>query len=195
MASRDKILSDIRNSTFEDLFPLPEINLQDTIKYEDLSFQFKTILKSVGGTVIDFNSKEEVIQLIRENSLQEKQIINIYSPNAQFLEQLSKKNAEDLKEVERAYIAGEFAVAENGAIWISEKAMGHRLLPFICQHLVLIIERKNLVATMHEVFLQMKAVEGFGSFIAGPSKTADIEQSLVIGAHGARSLTVYLINA
>jgi L-lactate dehydrogenase complex protein LldG len=33
----------------------------------------------------------------------------------------------------------------------------------------------------------------FGTFIAGPSKTADIEQSLVIGAHGPRSLTVFCI--
>ncbi len=35
---------------------------------------------------------------------------------------------------------------------------------------------------------------GFGTFITGPSKTADIEQSLVLGAHGARGLTVFLMN-
>jgi len=34
---------------------------------------------------------------------------------------------------------------------------------------------------------------GFGLFLAGPSKTADIEQSLVLGAHGSRSMTVFLV--
>ena len=35
---------------------------------------------------------------------------------------------------------------------------------------------------------------GYGVFISGPSKTADIEQSLVIGAHGAGSLTIFILD-
>lgn len=34
---------------------------------------------------------------------------------------------------------------------------------------------------------------GFGTFISGPSKTADIEESLVIGTHGARGLMVFIM--
>ena len=96
---------------------------------------------------------------------------------------------------DKAYIKGSAGVAENGSVWIYESQMINRLLPFICQHLILIIEKRNIVATMHHAYQQINtAMEGFGVFIAGPSKTADIEQSLVIGAHDPRSLTVYLID-
>ena len=96
--------------------------------------------------------------------------------------------------MERAYIKGTVAVAENGAVWVYESQMKNRLLPFICQHLVLVIDKKDIVATMHDAYDKINVGdEGFGVFIAGPSKTADIEQSLVIGAHGARSTAVYVV--
>ena len=99
-----------------------------------------------------------------------------------------------LAEVEVLEIDGEFGVAENGAIWLLEDALPHRVAPFICQHLV--INVSVIVPTMHAAYERLGEVKsGFGLFLAGPSKTADIEQSLVIGAHGARSLTVVLRSA
>ena len=65
------------------------------------------------------------------------------------------------------------------------------LLGNITKHLVLVIEEKSLVPYMHQAYEKIENFN-FGVFISGPSKTADIEQSLVIGAHGALSLTVFL---
>ena len=88
---------------------------------------------------------------------------------------------------------GELGVAENGAVWLGESGMGARAAPFLTQHLVLVLDRSAIVPDMHAAYDTLDvAREGYGVFVAGPSKTADIEQTLVIGAHGPRSLTVLL---
>ncbi|MBN8880039.1 MAG: LUD domain-containing protein [Sphingobacteriales bacterium] len=70
----------------------------------------------------------------------------------------------------------------------------NRILPFISDQLYLVVYEKQLVSTMHDAYEKIKKNDdGFGVFIASPSKTADIEQSLVIGAHGARKLVVLVI--
>jgi L-lactate dehydrogenase complex protein LldG len=88
---------------------------------------------------------------------------------------------------------GLVAVAENGAIWINNTCFPHRIIPFITEHLILKVNAANLVPTMHEAYQQIGFNDiSYGVFIAGPSKTADIEQSLVIGAHGPKALTVII---
>lgn len=102
--------------------------------------------------------------------------------------------ARDLENVFVACIAYGIAVAENGAVWVYESMMGNRMLPFISQQLVLVVKAVNKVANMHEAYHKIETTNtGYGVFIAEPSKTADIEQSLVIGAHGPGSLRVFIL--
>ena len=102
---------------------------------------------------------------------------------------------EKLDKIEHLVLQGNFGVAENGAIWLEDKDLPNRLLPFIAQHLILQIDAGAIVPTMQDAYRQIDLKEtGFGVFISGPSKTADIEQSLVYGAHGAKELTVLLVS-
>jgi L-lactate dehydrogenase complex protein LldG len=66
----------------------------------------------------------------------------------------------------------------------------------VTEHLVLVVPAGQIVHNMHQAYDRIRLERpGFGIFISGPSKTADIEQALVIGAHGARSCTLFLVGA
>lgn len=193
MSARETILKAI-TANKPALVDLPAIDLNAVIQYSDLVEQYKSVLQSIGGGTVelqDLNSLKAELQAKKANG---DFVVNRIAALGDVENSLNDLTATDLAAVDTAYLEGSIAVAENGAIWLYESQMGNRLLPFICQHLVVVIEKKNIVLTMHHAYQQIEtAKEGFGVFLAGPSKTADIEQSLVIGAHGARSLIVYII--
>ena len=105
------------------------------------------------------------------------------------------ENNDKWTQIAHAFFGGRFGVAENGAIWLEDDDLPHRILPFIAEHLILKLKTGNIVPDMHEAYNKLTDRDfGFGVFISGPSKTADIEQSLVYGAHGAKELTVLLFD-
>ena len=89
----------------------------------------------------------------------------------------------DLRDVDLCIAPGEFGVAENAAVWVTDRGLKHRAPYFLSQHLVLVVPADQIVDNLHQAYERLSFAEpGFGLFISGPSKTADIEQSLVIGA-------------
>jgi L-lactate dehydrogenase complex protein LldG len=100
----------------------------------------------------------------------------------------------DLEGIGLAVLPGAFAVAENGAVWLPTAAFRHRGVFVVAEHLALVVSAADVVNDMHEAYRRVSFPgAGFGTFVAGPSKTADIEQALVIGAHGPRSCAVLLV--
>ncbi|WP_310379960.1 LUD domain-containing protein [Flavobacterium sp.] len=190
MSSRDKILNAIAANQPELVAP-PTIDLDAVISYEDNYIQFKTILENIGGKVELIQDISVVNNLLIAEKASEKLIINTLNETDK---QIVLLTSFELENLEKVCIKGSLGVAENGSVWIYESQMINRLLPFICQHLILVIDKKDIVPTMHHAYKKIDiSKEGFGIFIAGPSKTADIEQSLVIGAHGARTATIYVL--
>ncbi|WP_026210547.1 LutC/YkgG family protein [Flexithrix dorotheae] len=194
MSSREEILSAI-NKNKPTLSPLPEMETFPREDIDNLAF-FKDILEKGSAKIVELKSLNDIPDAVNE----------IYPdcPNiCSALPQLSIgnfdlqkiKDPHELESVDLAIVQGLLGVAENGAIWITDKQMIHRALPFINQHLAIVLKKSDLVWNMHQAYDSpvLKESTDYGVFISGPSKTADIEQSLVIGAHGPRSLTIFLI--
>jgi L-lactate dehydrogenase complex protein LldG len=186
MSSRERILSAIAGVVIErkKLPEIPDFRLSGNL--EELFRQ------SIFGNKGDVLFKEEF-----EKWLPSMHFSKVISLSSHFKNHSTLPLPEDPHELEDlglAILDGQFGVAENGAIWLEDSNLGLRALPFITEHLVIVLDRNKLVETMHQGYdLIGNSKSGFGLFIAGPSKTADIEQSLVIGAHGAKSLRVVLV--
>ena len=104
------------------------------------------------------------------------------------------RDPHDLKDIDYTIAPARLAVAENGSVWISGEDLVTRNAVFICEHLIAVVDEASITGTMSEAITRVgKLGGGWGVFISGPSKTADIEQALVLGAHGARTMTVYVL--
>ena len=192
MNSREKILEAIRKNKPTG-FAVPAME-RFNHQQEDTIDRFVNVLSSIGGICALVEDQESINNWIRQNKEQEvwvNAIAGLYGYN---LNEYLSADANVIEGVHSFIVKGTVGVAENGAVWISEKNMGNRLLPFLCQQLVIVVEEKNIVSNMHEAYEKITIDEdGYGLFIAGPSKTADIEQSLVIGAHGPLRLQVFVV--
>ncbi|MDO5968929.1 LUD domain-containing protein [Flavivirga aquimarina] len=194
MSSRDSILKAVKNNKPE-LLPLPEIDLD--VFNEDINL-LETFIKSVelvGGRAKVLNSISDLDNEIKALYPNAKQIVSSVKESDFGTVSISKDtDPHSLETIDLAIIQGEFGVAENGAVWISENDFSIRVLPFITNDLILVISKDAICLHLHDAYkLISKRERTFGLFVAGPSKTADIEQCLVIGAHGAVSLTVMVV--
>ena len=164
--------------------------------FDDVLQKYIDILKGIGGRVYLVNNYDEIIQQIEQDFAGAKRITSFEKAFAAIAVMPdSNSDPHDFQDVDVCITASPLAVAENGAVWISDKEMPVRALPFIAQNLVAVIHKNSIVPTMHDAYTIIADEEyGFATFIAGPSKTADIEQSLVLGAHGPKMMTVFIIN-
>ncbi|GIZ08624.1 LUD domain-containing protein [Flavobacterium sp. UMI-01] len=194
MNSREKILAKIAANKPE-LIELPNINISLFEEEINLIQEFTKKVEVVGGQVYHATSNQDVVNqilaMIPNTPNNYSTLEGIENFNTIDLQNINRP--QDLEDLDILILESDLAVAENGAVWIEDDKLPIRVLPFITNHLVLVISKNNLVPFMHHAYQKItKKPTGFGVFIAGPSKTADIEQSLVIGAHGALSLSVFI---
>jgi L-lactate dehydrogenase complex protein LldG len=193
MSSRETILAAIKaNQPAPEL--LPDIEGFRNVAPGDVA-AFRKVVETLGGEVIDIVEYADIKKHYASGTNTPALVVAVnpdFYPGA--LTEWKTGDGRQLEQVDLAIVPGQLGVAENGAVWVTEKELIVRVLPFIAQHLAIVLSASTILPTMHDAYDHIGGPEtGFGVFIAGPSKTADIEQSLVLGAHGAKSLTIFLL--
>ena len=194
MSSKEDILKKYR-ANVRVKFDMPDLSDIKAITYPDPLLQFMNMTKSVGGNAIEVEKGRDINELIRELYPDAKEIasnlpeITIATRNPDEV-----GRAHDLNGTDVGIIRGMFGVAENACVWIPQQ-MKEKAVCFISENLVILLDKKQIVNNMHEAYRRIEFNDyGYGTFISGPSKSADIAQVLVMGAQAARSATVLLID-
>ncbi|EON79119.1 putative L-lactate dehydrogenase [Lunatimonas lonarensis] len=194
MSSRDQILSDAKAKKPAATLLPGHLSFQSPPK-DVLVEKFQEASRLNGGKTIVVKDRTEVAGYLADHLQKNLPIVSTVPEVHGNVDLLAITDPHELETVELAVLEGTWSAAENAAIWMPEENLVHRVLPFIAQHLAVVISSSHLLGDMHAVYAKIQVdAPGYGVFIAGPSKTADIEQSLVIGAHGPRSMTVFLVH-
>ncbi|ELS00031.1 LUD domain-containing protein [Gloeocapsa sp. PCC 73106] len=189
--SRDAILKSVSRNQPQGI-PLPEIKLflGDNGNLLDL---FKQNLEKMGGSWVKIAADSELIEEIKALH-PEAQVIASAVPEVIGAQIITKGvDPHSLAEVDVGVVRAKFGVAENGAVWLDQADLVVNALGFLSQHLVVILDSKELLSNMQAAYLRIDLNEcDYGVFMAGPSATGDVEAVIVHGAQGPRSLTVFL---
>lgn len=193
MSNKEDILSKFRKNIIKK-YDMPRLDDIKGITYPDPLVQFISMTENVGGKVVELKKDQDINQLIKELYPDAKEIasnlpeVTIATRNPDTIGSPQALNGIDV-----GVIKGMFGVAENACVWIPQ-TMVEKAVCFISENLVILLDRKEIVNNMHEAYKRIQFNDyGYGTFISGPSKTADIAQVLVMGAQAARSATVVLI--
>lgn len=193
--SRDAILAALRAAAPAEV-PLPDLSKLGAT-FPDLRERFAQAVGEVGGKCVRLpagTALEAALLAIPEYAAAKKVAALLPGVGKANVDPEAASDPRSLADLDFLVLPGELGVAENGAVWVVKHGGRGRAATFLTQHLAVVLSGEALVADLHEGYRRISIPNpGFGVWLSGPSKTADIEQALVIGAHGARSSTVLLV--
>jgi len=195
MAAREEILAALRRAAP----PGAAHPVLDGVglKLADLPARFGEAVAAVGGTLVraaDLAAADAALRALPIHAAARRVVSLVPGVGASTLDP-AVADPHELEGLDVVVLRAALGVAENGACWIEGSSLPHHALVVIPEHVVVVVDAAALVPDLHAAYarLDLAGRPRWGLFLAGPSKTADIEQSLVIGAHGARSSTTILI--
>lgn len=191
MNSKDDILKKLAAAGMPE-YPHPALDFTPQ-RFDDSAATFAERLEAAGGRAVRMAPGETLDDVIRRCYPDARTIASAMpGVSVATLDPDAVEDPRALVDVDLGVVAGSFGVAENGAVWIAQD-IRHKALYFGATALMIVIPKDAIVDTMHEAVVRPEVDDfGYGCFMSGPSKTADIEQALVFGAHGPMSVTVVI---
>ncbi|MGD2135807.1 MAG: hypothetical protein PVF27_06585, partial [Gemmatimonadales bacterium] len=170
--SRDAILARLRAHQ-GDLAPLPVVPRFGSAGRDELVGQFTTVLEQVGGACETCTPGDDPAAIVRSRYPNAERIVSTVDELPLSTVTVAADTAPaDLVHVDLAIVRGRLGVAENAAVWVDDERLPHRALPFVAEHLVLVLAPDDVVVDMHAAYTALAGRRrGFGTFISGPSKT------------------------
>lgn len=192
MSSKSEIIARIRQNTGT-RYEMPDLTI-DAITYPDQIASFSETLQAAGGKAVLLQPGEDVNDVIRREFPEAARIAsNLPEITCATFNPDETDDPRTLHGTDLAVVRGSFGVVENAAVWLPLQVR-HKAVYFISEALVILLDRHELVDTMHEAYRRNSGSDyAYGTFMSGPSKTADIEQALVFGAHGPMRVVVVLV--
>ncbi|MBQ1797132.1 MAG: LUD domain-containing protein [Prevotella sp.] len=210
MTSKDNILGKLRRNTRE-TYDMPDLSFKKLTFADPVAEYIKQTTTTAGAKLIEAKEGDDLSELIRQAYPDAKVVsTNVSGITAEGLSKAygrpvelrspdTVETAQQLDGTDVGVLQGGVACAENACVWIPQ-TMKERAVCFISEYLVILVSRSNIVSNMHQAYKWLEDIQGsaqgdvpYGTFISGPSKTADIEQSLVYGAQAACGVTVILM--
>lgn len=202
MSSREDILQSIRSNT-QMRYEKPDYTSLEVeaVTYSNLVEHFSEMVDMVGGRAFllgDLKIDDVVTRRYSPrrvaSTMTEVEVGGVMQKlNCVTFNPDEVASTAELDGTDVAIVKGCIGVCENGAVWIQQD-LEQRAVYFMAEALVILLDHRDLVNNMHEAYKRIDTGEyGYGVFISGPSKTADIEQALVLGAHGACDVMVLII--
>ncbi|MCI7314315.1 MAG: LUD domain-containing protein [Prevotella sp.] len=202
MSSKEEILNRLRKNVRE-TYDMPDLSFPK-LTFDDPVAEFiHQTTTAAGAHLVEMHEGDDINDIIRQAYPNAKVVSsNVAGVKAdRNPDEVAK--AQDLDGTDVGVVEGGVACAENACVWVPMN-MKQKAVCFISENLVIIVHRENIVSNMHQAYEWLNSrgsgikgqtetsKYGFGSFISGPSKTADIEQALVYGAQAAKDVTVVL---